>query len=67
MKTIQDPRISHDSCHGTLRERLMSHLVQLVPEHSAICEFNCGRTRCSESEWTNCQRRIDSLTKDEPV
>jgi len=42
----------------------MSHLVQPVPAGLALCEFGCSKTRCSESEWEHCTRRLDSL---EPV
>lgn len=58
-----------DSGHGkpSLRERLMSHLVQTVPEEIAICEFNCTKLQCSHSDWENCQRRLDSLKHDPPA
>lgn len=55
---------SHDEGHGTLRQRLMDHFVKVVPRDSAICEFNCARTECSNDEWMHCKRRLASL---EPV
>jgi hypothetical protein len=56
-----------DAPSRTLRERLMSHLVQPVPDGLALCEFSCSKTRCSEAEWTQCRRRIDSLKHEEPA
>ncbi|PAW67961.1 MAG: hypothetical protein B9S38_11770 [Verrucomicrobiia bacterium Tous-C4TDCM] len=64
---MNNDKCSHDEGHGTLRQRLMDHLVGTVPEDSAICEFNCSKTECSNDEWTHCQRRLDSLKKDEPA
>lgn len=52
---------SHEECQGTLRQRLMDHLVGMVPKESAICEFDCSRTECSNEEWTHCKRRLASL------
>jgi hypothetical protein len=60
MKTKQHPAACEDSTR-TLRERIMNHLVQPVPDGLALCEFSCSKTRCSESEWAHCQRRLDSL------
>ena len=57
-------KCSHDEGHGTLRQRLMDHLVGTVPKDSAICEFDCSRTECSNDDWTRCKRRLASL---EPV
>ena len=67
LKPMNNDNCSHDAGHGTLRQRLMDHLVGTVPEDSAICEFNCSKTECSNDEWTHCQRRLDSLKKDEPA
>jgi hypothetical protein len=63
--------MNNDPCEtgtdrGTLRERLMSHLVRTAPEHSAICEFDCDKTECTNEEWTHCQRRLDSLRLPDP-
>jgi len=57
-------------CDGpapSLRERLLNHLVQPVPDGLALCEFSCSKTRCSESEWAHCRRRLDSLKHEEPA
>lgn len=51
---------------GLFRSRLMSHLIQMVPEESAICEFDCSKTECSDHEWKHCKRRLDSLKKELP-
>jgi hypothetical protein len=64
---MKDHTCSNDEGHKTLRERLMDRLVGTVPEDSAICEFDCSKTECSNEEWTHCQRRLDSLKKDEPA
>lgn len=56
-----------ECCSVSLRDRLMSHLVQPVPDGLALCEFSCSKTSCSESEWEHCSRRLDSLKQDEPV
>lgn len=52
---------THDEGRGTLRQRLMDHLVGMVPKESAICEFDCSKTECSSHEWTHCKRRLASL------
>lgn len=52
---------------GTLRQRLMSHFIRTVPEESAICEFDCSKTECSDHEWTHCKRRLDSLKRRGPA
>ena len=64
---MKDHTSSNDEGHKTLRERLMDRLVGTVPADSAICEFDCSKTECSNEEWTHCQRRLDSLKKDEPA
>jgi hypothetical protein len=49
----------------SLRDRLMHHLVQPVPDDLALCEFACSKTRCTEAEWAHCRRRLDSLKHEE--
>jgi len=51
----------HGKCKPSLRQRLMSHLVQTVPDKIAICEFDCTKAVCLNSEWKDCKRRLDSL------
>lgn len=46
-----------DPAAATLRERLIQHLVQTVPEGLAVCEFNCSAGECSQEEWQRCSRR----------
>lgn len=46
-----------------LRKRLMSHLIQTVPEDSAICEFDCNKPECSQHEWQHCKRRLERITE----
>ncbi|WP_035606153.1 hypothetical protein [Haloferula sp. BvORR071] len=41
----------------TLRERILKHLVQAVPDELARCEFNCSVSECSHEEWERCSRR----------
>ena len=62
---MSDPAKKDECCSVSLRDRLMSHLVQTVPDGIALCEFGCSKTRCSESEWEHCTRRIDSLKPDD--
>ena len=63
---MTDEKCNHAESKGTLRDRLLGHWVQTVPEDSAICEFDCSKTECSNSEWQHCKRRLDSLKHDEP-
>jgi hypothetical protein len=44
-----------------LRERLLAHLVQPVPESIALCEFACSASHCSPEEWRTCTRRLAAL------
>lgn len=62
---MSDHAKKDECCSVSLRDRLMSHLVQPVPSGLALCEFGCSKTRCSESEWEHCSRRLDSLKEDE--
>jgi hypothetical protein len=29
-----------------------------VPEDSAICEYDCRKSECTDLEWQNCMRRL---------
>lgn len=64
---MSDHAKNEECCSVSLRDRLMSHLVQPVPDGLALCEFSCSKTHCSVSEWEHCSRRLDSLKRDEPV
>jgi len=37
---------------------LKSHLVSDVPEEIALCEFDCRKSQCEQTEWDTCARRI---------
>lgn len=64
---MSDHAKNDECCSASLRDRLMSHLVQVVPDNLALCEFGCSKTRCSEAEWEHCTRRLDSMKQDEPA
>lgn len=64
---MSDHAKKDECCTPSLRDRLMSHLVQPVPDGLALCEFGCSKTRCSETEWEHCTRRLDTLKEDEPA
>ena len=51
---------------ATLRERLLAHLVQPVPESIALCEFACSVERCGAEQWRNCHRRLAALDGGSP-
>ena len=38
-------------------------LVGEVPEYDAICAFDCRKPQCTEGEWENCARRLDSVAE----
>jgi hypothetical protein len=38
-------------------------LVGEVPEDDAICAFDCRKPQCTEGEWENCARRLDSVAE----
>jgi hypothetical protein len=60
-----DVETAHEHASPKLVDRLLGHLVQAVPPGLALCEFSCAKTRCSESEWAHCKRRLDSLKVEE--
>jgi hypothetical protein len=35
-----------------------SHVVQIVHEDLAVCEFACSETTCSSTKWSGCRRRM---------
>jgi hypothetical protein len=46
-----------EAAKPSLRERLIQHFVQTVPEELAVCEFSCSAHECSREEWQRCSRR----------
>jgi hypothetical protein len=52
-----NPQPETAAASPSLRERLMSHLVQTIPVEIARCEFNCSVGECSYEEWQRCSRR----------
>jgi hypothetical protein len=34
-----------------------SQVGQMVPEHLAVCEFECRETTCTWADWRACRRR----------
>jgi hypothetical protein len=36
---------------------LRSQIVQVVPQHMAVCEFECQETTCTSANWQECRRR----------
>jgi len=41
-----------------LSQWVLNHIVQEVPEDSALCEFDCRKGQCTVSEWATCERRL---------
>ncbi|MGA9056015.1 MAG: hypothetical protein WB763_05825 [Terriglobia bacterium] len=37
---------------------VQGQFVGWVPEDDALCEFDCRKPQCMESEWENCTRRL---------
>ena len=37
-------------------------LIGEVPQEDALCEFDCRKPQCTEGEWENCTRRLQSAT-----
>jgi len=33
-------------------------IIGEVPDDSAICEFDCRQSECTDLEWQNCTRRL---------
>ena len=33
-------------------------IISEAPEDSAICEFDCRKSNCTDLEWQNCMRRL---------
>ena len=33
-------------------------VVDDVPEHLAVCEFDCSHGQCMQEEWDTCGRRL---------
>jgi hypothetical protein len=48
----------HNTRLGKLRNWLMGHLIQDVPDDLAVCEFDCRKPQCTQGDWENCQRRL---------
>jgi hypothetical protein len=44
---------------------LLSMNFQDVPADMEICETDCRRNDCSESEWEACERRLESVARRE--
>lgn len=38
------------------------HLVSDVAEHSAVCEFDCSKLKCTHGAWESCVRRLEPIT-----
>lgn len=38
---------------------MMSHIIQDVQEENAVCEYDCRKPQCTESEWMSCRRRLE--------
>jgi len=37
---------------------VQGQFVAEVPGDDALCEFDCRKPQCMESEWENCTRRL---------
>jgi hypothetical protein len=33
-------------------------MISQVPEAIALCEFDCGKRQCQQTEWASCERRL---------
>jgi hypothetical protein len=45
--------------HKRFWQWLKTGVVQTVPDEDGLCEFDCRKEQCSETEWENCERRIN--------
>jgi hypothetical protein len=42
---------------------LKAQWIEEVPDHLAICEFECRKSQCSSDDWARCFRRISNTPK----
>jgi hypothetical protein len=42
-----------------LSEWALCAIIQDVPESFALCEFDCRKGQCRQSEWATCERRLN--------
>lgn len=45
-------------------DKLLSWLVQEIPEELSVCEFECCKTECTMSDWAVCRLRRRSVMRD---
>ena len=38
---------------------VLNQIIEDIPEHIALCEFDCRRAECSRSELETCERRLN--------
>ena len=50
----------HASLGGGFSHWVLNQFIQVVPEESALCEFDCRRVHCTQREWSMCSRRLNS-------
>jgi hypothetical protein len=41
-----------------IRDWAWGQIIGEVPAEDSLCEFDCRKPRCIESEWENCVRRM---------
>jgi hypothetical protein len=39
-------------------EFVKRQIVDDIPEHLTLCEFDCAKGQCTRDEWATCERRI---------
>ena len=42
---------------------LKTQWIEEVPDHLAICEFECRKSQCSSDDWARCVRRASNPPK----
>ncbi|ACB50912.1 hypothetical protein cce_1562 [Crocosphaera subtropica ATCC 51142] len=40
-----------------IKQWFHNHLVQEIPSHLSICEFDCKETYCDYHIWQNCEKK----------
>jgi hypothetical protein len=42
-------------------QKIKDHLIQVVPDEIATCEYHCDVPRCPGDRWNTCKRRLRAL------
>ena len=46
----------------SLWQRFRRTLIQDVPEHDKVCEFDCPHLECATAKWRTCENRLNPLS-----